>query len=283
MRQLIVNADDLGADAPRNTGIFEAIESGSVASVSILANGPATREALRTLAGMRGVSCGLHFNLSEGRPVSSGLELLTGPDGSFPGKKSARDRLMRHDPRLADEIRQELRAQAAVLRDAGIRLSHLDGHQHVHILPAALQTVVEEAKEHGIPWIRIPEEEADASYAGTLTAETLAEGAFFSRNAAAARPIVLGMGLRATDHFRGLYTKGRLPEGRWPEFCSALGEGLTEFMVHPGRFAGSPDPGPFSAFSTRDRQLELDALTGSFAPALSRARVQIVPFPEDPR
>ena len=39
MKSLIINADDLGADEPRNRGIFEAIEAGRVTSVSILVNG----------------------------------------------------------------------------------------------------------------------------------------------------------------------------------------------------------------------------------------------------
>ena len=67
MKQLIVNADDLGAGEARNAGIFDAIEAGSVTSVSILPNGPALEDALRRIRALRlkGVSFGVHFNISK--------------------------------------------------------------------------------------------------------------------------------------------------------------------------------------------------------------------------
>ena len=41
MKQLIINADDFGADEARNAGIIEAIQKGVATSASLLANGPA--------------------------------------------------------------------------------------------------------------------------------------------------------------------------------------------------------------------------------------------------
>ena len=45
-----------------------------------------------------------------------------------------------------------------LIQDAGIQVDHLDGHQHVHILPAVVRAAAEAANAHGIPWVRIPEE-----------------------------------------------------------------------------------------------------------------------------
>ena len=39
-RQIIVNADDFGADRHRDAGIAAAVAAGAVTSVSVLANGP---------------------------------------------------------------------------------------------------------------------------------------------------------------------------------------------------------------------------------------------------
>jgi len=90
MKQLIVNADDLGADEARNAGIFEAIEAGVVTSASILPNGPALEDALRRIrSSCRPISLGVHINLSEGRPLSGPLPLLTGGDEHFLGKARA--------------------------------------------------------------------------------------------------------------------------------------------------------------------------------------------------
>ena len=88
MKRLIVNADDLGAGEARNAGIFDAIEAGSVTSVSILPNGPALEDALRGIRALRqkNISVGVHFNISEGRPIESAAALPPGPRRMFSGK-----------------------------------------------------------------------------------------------------------------------------------------------------------------------------------------------------
>jgi chitin disaccharide deacetylase len=281
MRQLIVNADDLGADEARDDGIFEAIEAGVVTSVSILPNGPTSHHALQRLRSLvsTNVSPGIHLNLSEGRPVSSDLKLLIGPDGCFWGKARTQQLLMREkDSVLQAEITEEIFSQIRVLRDEGIEIRHLDGHQHVHVFPAVLKVAGEAAEKCRIPWARIPEE-PPPSRNHELPDGLLREGQFFSRLAEAARVRWRGANMQTTDHFRGLYFKGRIGPSLLQEFVLALPEGLTELMVHPGRVPHSPTPSPFSNFSTLEREQELEALMHkSFGAALSKHGVSLVPF-----
>jgi predicted glycoside hydrolase/deacetylase ChbG (UPF0249 family) len=284
MKRLIVNADDAGADEARNAGIFEAIEAGTVTSISILPNGPALEDAVRRIHALdRGrISFGIHFNLSEGKPLTSGLRLVAGADGCFLGKKSTQ-RLFtkRGDPKLADEIGRELDAQIAALRNAGVPIDHLDGHQHVHIFPAVVDLAIEKAKAHRIPWIRIPAEPESEFLSGSLSSQQIDEARFFSGYAEAARLRLYSPGILTTDHFRGLYLKGRLPASHWMEFLEKIPEGLTELMVHPGRAAADSASGPFSGFSTLDREMELNALAdGRFRQALLKTGVELTPFPE---
>jgi predicted glycoside hydrolase/deacetylase ChbG (UPF0249 family) len=110
----------------------------------------------------------------------------------------------------------------------------------------------------------------------------MSEAHFFSSLAESARPVFSRMGNSIPDHFRGLYLKGRLPSNAWREFLDAMPDGLTEFMVHPGRVAADPDTSsPFSGFSTIEREMELLALTdGCFQATLTAAGVMLVRFPE---
>jgi chitin disaccharide deacetylase len=284
MKRLIVNADDLGADKARNAGIFEALDAGIVTSVSILPNGPATADALRQIRSRncQNISLGIHFNLSEGKPLSSGLRLLTAPDGRFPGKKPAQRLLVRQgDSGLEREIRIELEAQIAVFQNAGIPLDHLDGHQHVHVFPAAVRPCSEVAKAHGIRWTRIPEEPENESESDPSFPESVEEARFFSTHAKAARPLFRAAEILSTDHFRGLYLKGRLPDSLWLEFLESIPDGITELMVHPGHPAGDHTLSPFSGFSTSDREKELAALIdGRFRQALLKSGVDLIPFPK---
>jgi chitin disaccharide deacetylase len=283
MKRLIVNADDLGADEARNNGIFAAIEAGTVTSTSILPNGPALEDAVCRISTLhsQNVSFGIHLNLSEGKPLSSGLRHLTGPDGSFLGKAATQRLLMRRgDLELETEIRKEIDAQILLLQSSGVPIDHLDGHQHVHVFPAAIMLAAEAAKTYGILWMRIPEEHPDDCLADSLSPAMCEEARFFSGHAQAARPLLAEMGISATSHFRGLYLKGKLPASRWMEFLDAIPRGLTELMVHPGRAADPAIPGPFSGFSTADREKELAALIdGRFRTALFQTGVELIPFP----
>jgi predicted glycoside hydrolase/deacetylase ChbG (UPF0249 family) len=285
MKRLIVNADDLGADECRNIGIFEGIHCGVVTSVSILPNGFALDNALQRIRCLqnRRISCGLHFNVSEGKPLCEGLKHLVGQDGSFLGKRKARHLLAgAPSQEVEDELQRELSAQIMRLRDAEIFIVHIDGHQHAHCFPAVLKIVVSAALAHEIPWIRIADEQPTSCIASALSANELEEAVIFSRHAQSARIYAQEAGLRAPDQFRGLYFKGRLPASNWVEFLENLPSGITELMVHPGR-AESGVRSPFSGFSTPDRENELRALTdGRFMEALSKTGVELTPFPEAP-
>jgi predicted glycoside hydrolase/deacetylase ChbG (UPF0249 family) len=282
MKRLIVNADDAGADIGRNAGIFEAIEAGVVTSISILANSPALEDALLRIHSLDSntISVGVHCNLSEGRPVTSGLKRLTGSDGCFLGKAAAQQLLLRSDDsEMENEIRNEMDAQITRLLDAGISLDHLDGHQHIHVLPAVIRSTVAVAKSRDIPWIRIPEEHA--SHISDLPDNEVKEALFFCTHAEAARPLFRESGFLIPDHFRGLYLKGRLPHSHWMEFLTGIPKGITELMVHPGRVSESFASNPFSRFSTRDREKELQALADErFRRALLEAGVELTRFPQ---
>ena len=284
MRQLIVNADDLGADGARDDGIFEAIRAGVVTSVSILANGPTSRDALRRLRslGSTNVSPGVHLNLSEGKPLSPRLKLLTGPDGCFLGKARTQQLLVsRGDTILAGEIAEEVSVQIRALQDEGMEICHLDGHQHVHVFPAAIRVVLEAAEKYRIFWMRIPEEPPSPPQSHECPDDLLKEGRFFSHLAGTARAQLQGTSVRPTDYFRGLYFKGRINAPLLQEFAGTIPEGLTELMVHPGRVADGRSSGPFSNFSTVEREQELEALVHKgFRSALSKHGIDLTPFPQ---
>jgi len=278
MKRLIVNADDLGADRARNEGIFEAIRAGVVTSASILPNGPALEHALEGIraGGCEGVSFGVHLNFSEGRPLAGGLSRLAGPDGSFPGKAAAHRLLMTAgDATLVRDIEKETAVQIERLLDAGIGVTHVDGHQHVHVFPAALGAVLATAKGFGIRRMRVPDE-AVLPDGDAASADLLAEACRFSSLGREARKRLAGTGIASSEHFRGLALKGRLDAERLLTLLGTLPEGTTELMVHPGRV---PERDAFSAFSSADRERELEALLDPrFRLALQAAGVILISF-----
>jgi len=286
MKRLIINADDLGADEARNVGIFEAIESGVVTAASILVNGPAFHDVLQRIASTPcdRISFGVHLNLTEGMPLSPGLTSITDPNGRFCGKSEAHRRLMgKGNGLLEKDIRLEISAQIKALLHAGVRIDHVDGHQHVHIFPAVIDSTIRAAREFRIPWIRIPEEPLPAGFDSTdrNNPTGMDEAERFRRLAAAARMRMQGSSLATTDHFRGLSLKGKLSLTRLGNTLERLPPGLTELMVHPGRVPAGHAEGPFSSFSHRDREKELEVLMdGSLPLMLEKYHIRLTPFPE---
>src|SRR5262245_65477884 len=69
LRRLVVNADDLGLTTGVNDGIFDAYDQGIVTSASLMANAPATADAVRRARSHPALGIGVHLVLIQGTPV----------------------------------------------------------------------------------------------------------------------------------------------------------------------------------------------------------------------
>src|SRR6266436_8521191 len=157
MKNLIVNADDLGWTDVVNRGIVEAFHHGIVTSASLLANGAAFAEAVEAACSAPALGVGLHLNLSDGPPVADRetVTSLLNDDGEFAsGPESLLLRRVWRGLLLA-EVETEWDEQIQKVRDAGIAPTHLDGHKHVHMLPGLFEIALRLAKRHGIGAIRV--------------------------------------------------------------------------------------------------------------------------------
>ena len=229
MKRLITHADDLGLSAAGNNGIFEAHLKGIVTSSSLLANGPALKHAVRRLPPTLDV--GLHLDLSEGRPLIGGHRTLTRADGRFHGKAEAR-RLALRNHFAPEEVERETLAQIDRLLDTGLHLTHLDGHQHLHVYGSLAAPIARAARRRKLRWVRLP---ADAHPHAALAEERRRQILDYSRLAAAARPIYGKAGLHSVDAFAGPSLSGAWTLGRMTTFLASVRPGITELMVHPGR------------------------------------------------
>jgi predicted glycoside hydrolase/deacetylase ChbG (UPF0249 family) len=263
MKGIIINADDLGSDIARNKGIFRALDAGVVTSASILANGPAFDDAVTRMRSnlCRSVSFGAHLNISQGTPVSMGLKMIVDENNLFLGKTKVLSLLSGPvlGP-LSEEIEGEIASQIEKLLDSGIAITHIDGHHHVHIFPAVAPLVMKAARKYGIHRMRIPDEPSNMLRSLPPDRSVTEEAEFFSLFACQVRPLLQKWGMIAPDYFLGLCMKGRLSPAVLTELAENLKEGITELMVHPGTSCNADPSNPFSLFSTKERQIELDAL-----------------------
>jgi predicted glycoside hydrolase/deacetylase ChbG (UPF0249 family) len=253
-RRLVVNADDFGLSAGVNRGILEAQAGGVVSSVSVLVNAPGWTDAARRLRDVGpGLGVGLHFNLTTGTPVSGGGSLIDARTGRFHPLRAllARAATARIDPA---DVAIECAAQLARLRDAGVAVTHIDSHRHVHVLPGIWAAVVETARQERIPVVRVPLEPLQVNWANWRA----------SLKKAALR-LAWGMAslgappLRRVDRFLGISLQGSAAfQAQLLAILDGLGPGTTELMVHPGYANG--DLAGWDDY-TAPRARELAALT----------------------
>jgi len=137
--RIILNADDFGLCEGINRGVALALETGTLNSVSLLANGYAFNSALEIIKKNPGLKVGIHLTfLSAEKKFSAffGDYLL--------GRIKKR------------EIEKEFRQQIHKLKTAGLTISHLDSHQHIHLFPGIFKIVLALAREYQIPRMRLP-------------------------------------------------------------------------------------------------------------------------------
>jgi hopanoid biosynthesis associated protein HpnK len=244
MKNLIVNADDLGWTAGVNRGIAQAHRNGIVTSSSLLANGGAFDDGVKVARVLPALGVGVHLNLSDGAPVagSKAVPSLVDERGELSGgPEQLLLKLARRKLKLSD-VEREWDAQIEKIRAAGIAPTHLDGHKHVHMLPGLFPIALKLAKKHSIAAIRISNEASPLRTAlsgknGGNSRIELKQGVqarglkLLARDA---RKLADKSGIESADYFCGIAQTGVLTREGVLNLLESLPEGTTELMCHPG-------------------------------------------------
>lgn len=263
-RKVIFNADDFGLNPWATHGVRRAIEDGVVRSVSIVPGGECFDEAAHYCLANPSLDVGVHLTLCEIAPLSDPADVKTLLDegGRFAAThRGFMGRYMSGKVSLA-EVDHELRSQVDAAVKAGLPVTHLDSHQHIHALPGIMGVVERIADDYGIAGIRWPSDDqiwpADAR--GLRGLRRSAEATAL-RAVLATGKLKRGGGAWRPDHFLGMTNAGRLSSDVLCDALRSLKRGVTEIACHPNE-GGLPE------WQSAD---ELAALTGTAVPRALRA------------
>jgi len=238
-----VNADDFGLSAGVNAGILSCFHNGILRSTSLMPNGAAFEDAVRLARQTPGLGVGVHLSLVGEPCVAPRRELggLADADGMLPASYAAFARGYFSRRFTQREIQREVAAQMRRVLQAGIRPTHLDSHQHVHLMPGVFGLALQAAQEAGIQVIRVPHERA-RHQAGLAEPSGLAQRLstrglqlnVLSMLSRRARRQARAARLRVAPRFWGLSESGALDEAALLPILARLGRGVNELMSHPG-------------------------------------------------
>lgn len=260
---LIIHADDFGETQAITDGIVAAIEAGRLTSASIMVNMPASDYGLRRARELSAAaSFGVHLNLCEGRALTR-ASTLTDSEGRLHSKRALFLRAVAGRLRSAD-LEREISAQIARVRDAGVRISHVDGHKHLHQLPGVCEALTRVLPRFGIARVRLMRLARIGCLARPSSAvrELLARRAAHAFGRAGLRHPVRSVGLEA------------LMYGVADPRCLADAAGTVELCCHPGSADADLDkPGSHA----RSRELGF-LLSARFQELLERAGAHPVSY-----
>jgi predicted glycoside hydrolase/deacetylase ChbG (UPF0249 family) len=208
VKRLIVTADDVGLDRGMTAGAIEAHRRGIVTACSIVANGRDFDEAVARLRDVPSLEVGVHLTLVEERALTTGQTM---PRNYI--------RFLLSRPR---NVEPELRAQIDKVLATGLRVTHLNSHQHLHLWPGIGSVVSRLANEYGIGFVRTVNDRGGKRRRLAMWA--------LNRVAASFSPPVRPEGRRYTI---GVADAGHLTADRIIELLDFVDD-TTELVTHPG-------------------------------------------------
>ncbi|MCG3125760.1 MAG: Chitooligosaccharide deacetylase [Phycisphaerae bacterium] len=251
-RSIIFEADDLGLLYAFNEGVRRAWSGGVLTSTCLRANGFAYRHAIETvLPECAGLGVGVHLCLNEADPVAPPARVarLLGPARRLrPGfawlLSAARD------ARGISQIETEFRAQIERVLSDGVRIDHLNSHQHVHMIPRIFRLTCRLAAEYGVPVVRIARElpHSHSGLRGRLQPylnSNIVKRVLLNRFARRNERYATRNGLLTTDYFIGVSYTANMSLRTIRAGLSAVPYGSVELLLHPAvgpdaRDAGCP-------------------------------------------
>ncbi|BDY13537.1 carbohydrate deacetylase [Hydrogenimonas cancrithermarum] len=219
-KYLIINADDFGWDEETVAATIKLFEKGVLTSATIMTGMPGTPKAIEyAKKNQDRFSFGLHFNIVDGHASHSlSPNSLTTPENRV-FKDSNQQRINALMWKLnKKDIQHELECQLSQLFDAGINVSHIDSHGHLHKFPQIIHAAKPILKKYKITSVRIPQN----IFQNKNLKKSLINNIF---------RLFFG-GTKHPDYF---FMLEHHEDSDWLEkFLNDIPDGLTELGIHPG-------------------------------------------------
>lgn len=226
--RLILNADDFGASEETLRATIDCFEAQALTSATIMVGMEQTDAAVAYARAHPQHAFGLHLRLvadGDARPLAGpeAVPALVDRDGRF--LPTGKVRLLALRGRLpADQLEREIAAQLDVLVTAGIPVSHVDSHRHVHKLPQVAAALGRTLPRFGITRVRAAQ---NVYLKRPLGTPTYWLGPAWQRRLAAAFETTAYMYMPSSAHDVG-WSAPLLAR------CERLNGGVLEVGVHPG-------------------------------------------------
>lgn len=238
MKQLIITSDDFGLSPGVNRAVEQAWRDGLLTCASIMPGAAAFDEAVEISRRNPGLQVGLHLTLVQGRGVLSpdSIPGLVDRDGNFTENPVAAGMRYFFDRGLFCQLKREIEAQIVRVLDAGIPLTHIDGHLNIHLHPTIFSILAGLMPRYGISSFRLSRERLghNLRFDKERRIGKTVERVIFGSLANNVLPGLDKLNIRYAAEVKGVLNSGRMTEAYILNIINDLRDGLTEIYFHPG-------------------------------------------------
>ena len=239
-RRLIVNADDFGMSEEVNQAVILAYREGVLTTTSLMVTGEAFDQAVRLAKENPGLGVGIHLVTVVGRSVLPKAEIpsLVDQDRNFSNNPTAAGLKYFFFPQARRELRKELAAQFEKFQATGLKLSHIDGHLHLHVHPVVFKTAVKLGEKFGCRRMRVPEEELKLAirFDPTNKLQKYVHTALFGGLALWMKSKLRARGFTFPERVYGNLQSGGMNERYFLYTLDQLTAGTNEIYFHPALY-----------------------------------------------
>lgn len=244
---VVITADDFGYSDEICRGIEIGFNQGLISEASLIATSPSRDLAIQIAKRNPDLGIGCHLTLQKFAPLTSHpfVDSL-----QHKSNFSLFVRLLFATRNQMNAVAAEMHQQIQWIRDQGIKISHLNGHNHFHMHFRLVKRVDLLAEHHQIHWVRITEPGFTQQLRLSRIFHKLVIGAtsFFAIKQ-------LGDLTMFPDSFFGFGVSGNLTREQLLSYLTTCNSGISEIMCHVGT---SNDVPMVAGYQWAD---ELDAIT----------------------
>ncbi len=232
-----MTGDDFGLSVPVNEAVEQAHQKGILTSASLMVAAPKVDDAVARAKQLPTLNIGLHLVLSNGRSCLSASNIpdLVNADSEFSNKLVSSGIKMFFNANVKQQLKDEIRAQFEAFKATGLRLDHVNTHNHMHLHPVIFDAIMEIGKDYGMDAVRVPEEKPLKSLIDTPKEKItrLATWLLLKPFTYRMKKQLAENNIKFNTNLFGLHHTGHMNLNTLVRILPNLENGLSEIYLHP--------------------------------------------------
>jgi len=277
--KLIINCDDFGVSKETNDIIINCLKFKKATSSSILSNGNFFLDGIKKIKkDIKNNYFGVHLNLTEGKALAKSKRLTNkknifnhGPEYFFFLQFTKKFK------KLENDIYLEFKSQILRVKKNGIKISHLDSHQHIHHIPFIFKIVKKLGSEFKIKKIRyVKEKFILKNFFKNFLYKilTLNYLKYFLIKIYEKKLVYF----KSTNYFYGILNSGKIKTNEFFDYLDNIGKNKTiELCIHPSKKFKNLTFKKF--YNSDNREFEKNLLfSDEFKKGLAKRKIKLINF-----